>query len=118
MTKVTVWFDGSCPVCRREVSLLRRLDRDTAIDFIDVGSGDGACPIDRADLLNRFHAREMGGPMLSGAAAFAAMWRALPLLRPLGLMARSPLVLTVLERLYRLFLRLRPSTPAQRACLG
>ena len=28
--------------------------------------------------------------MLSGAAAFAAMWRAIPLLRPLGLAARSP----------------------------
>jgi hypothetical protein len=46
--------------------------------------------------------------MLSGAAAFAAMWRALPLLRPFGLAARAPAVLWVLERGYRLFLRLRP----------
>ncbi len=118
MTKVTVWFDGSCPLCRREVALLRRLDRDAAVDFIDVGTGDGACPIDRSDLLNRFHAREDHGPMLSGAAAFAAMWRVLPLLRPFGLIARHPAILAVLERLYRLFLRLRPPTPAQRACDG
>ena len=118
MVKVTVWFDGSCPLCRREVALLRRLDRDRAVAFVDVGTGDGACPIDRAELLNRFHAREGDGPMLSGAAAFAAMWRVLPLLRPLGLMARRPAVLAVLERLYRLFLRLRPPTAAQRACAG
>jgi hypothetical protein len=36
------------------------------------------------------------------------MWRAIPLLRPLGLMARSPVVLRVLELAYLCFLRVRP----------
>ncbi|MCF8506482.1 MAG: DUF393 domain-containing protein [Caulobacter sp.] len=117
MTKITVWFDGSCPLCRREVAWMRRLDRDAAVNFIDIGTGKGVCPIDRSDLLNRFHAREANGPMLSGPAAFAALWRALPLLRPLGLIARHAAILAVLEQLYRLFLRLRPLTPAQRACI-
>ncbi len=58
-------------------------------------------------LLARFHALE-DGRMVSGAAAFAAMWRAIPLLRPLGLAARNPRVLAGLERLYGLFLRVRP----------
>ena len=86
---------------------MRRLDRRHAINFVDVSRGDTACPVDRAALLARFHARE-DGRMLSGAAAFAAMWRAIPWLRPLGLAARDPRVLSVLERLYRRFLRLRP----------
>jgi hypothetical protein len=47
--------------------------------------------------------------MLSGAAAFAAMWRAIPLLRPLGLAARNRAVLGLLERLYLAFLRVRPA---------
>ena len=64
-------------------------------------------PIDRDTLLARFHARE-DGHMLSGAAAFAAMWRAIPLLRPLGIAARNPIVLAMLERAYRGFLRVRP----------
>lgn len=106
--KVTVWFDGGCPLCRREIAGLRRLDRAERITFIDVsGAEPAACPIDRADLLARFHARE-GERMLSGAAAFAAMWRAIPVLRPLGLLARNPVVLRVLESAYRLFLRARP----------
>jgi predicted DCC family thiol-disulfide oxidoreductase YuxK len=107
MAKVEVWFDGDCPLCRREIALLRRLDRRGAIRFEDVARGDGVCPIDRAELLARFHARE-DGRMLSGAAAFAAMWRAIPLLRPLGLMARDRRVLAVLERLYLAFLKVRP----------
>ena len=108
VTTLTVWHDGGCPLCRREIALMRRLDRRGAIDFVDASGADGGvCPIDRRDLLARFHARE-DGRMVSGAAAFAAMWRAIPLLRPLGLAARHPLVLALLERGYVGFLKVRP----------
>ena len=80
---------------------MRRLDRRRRIRFVDVADPDSSCPIDRASLLARFHAAE-DGRLYSGAAAFAAMWRAIPLLRPLGLAARNPAVLNVLERLYDL----------------
>lgn len=87
---------------------MRRLDRRATIDFIDVAAGQAHdCPIDRRALLARFHARE-DDRLLSGAAAFAAMWRAIPVLRPLGLATRNTLVLALLERLYRGFLRVRP----------
>jgi predicted DCC family thiol-disulfide oxidoreductase YuxK len=105
---LTVWFDGACPLCTREIKLMRRLDRAQRIDFIDVGDPAAACPIDRTVLLARFHARE-NGQMLSGAAAFAAMWRAIPLLRPLGLAARNRFILRLLEAAYVRFLRMRPS---------
>ena len=107
MSRVTVWHDGGCPLCAREIALMRRLDRGGAIEWIDVADGTSACPIDRGALLARFHARE-DGRMLSGAAAFAAMWRAIPALRPLGLAARLPGVLPVLEAAYLRFLRVRP----------
>lgn len=105
---VTVWYDGECPLCLKEIRLMRRLDRRQAIRFVDVHEGRD-CPLDAETLLARFHARERGGPLLSGAAAFAAMWRAIPLLRPLGLAARWRPILVVLERLYVAFLRARPA---------
>jgi predicted DCC family thiol-disulfide oxidoreductase YuxK len=109
MAEVIVWFDGGCPLCRREIALMRRLDRRGAIAFLDIEQADGAeCPIDRGALLARFHAVE-DGRLVSGAQAFAAMWRAIPSLRPLGLLARNPLVLRGLEGAYRLFLRGRPA---------
>ncbi len=86
---------------------MRRLDRRHAIAFVDVAQEDTVCPIDRAALPTRFHALE-DGRMLSGAAALAAMWRAIPWLRPLGLAARHPRVLATLEDLYCRFLKLRP----------
>ncbi len=90
---------------------MRRLDRARAISFVDVSRADAACPLDRAELLARFHALE-DGRLLSGAAAFAAMWRAVPRLRTLGRAARNPIVLAMLERAYRLFLRARPRLQA------
>jgi predicted DCC family thiol-disulfide oxidoreductase YuxK len=104
---VTVWYDGQCPLCLREIRMMRRLDRRRAIEFIDVHS-QGACPLDKKTLLARFHARESNQPMVSGAAAFAAMWRAIPVLRPLGLMARFKWVQSALEFAYVGFLRVRP----------
>ena len=86
---------------------MRRLDRRGGITFIDVARGEALCPVDRQQLLARFHADE-NGHFLSGAAAFAAMWRAIPILRPFGLLARNPHVLGGLERAYLAFLRIRP----------
>lgn len=115
---VTVWFDGGCPLCRREIAMMRRLDRRGAIRFVDLDPAR-SCPLtqplgstsdtlpDRAVLLARFHAEE-DGQIHDGAAAFAAMWRAIPLLRPLGLAARNRVVLAVLEWSYDHFLRVRP----------
>ncbi|MBC2668112.1 thiol-disulfide oxidoreductase DCC family protein [Novosphingobium piscinae] len=105
--RVTVWYDGACPLCLREVGLMRRLDRRGAIRFVDLTDQASTCPLDRRTMLARFHA-EADGRILSGAAAFAAMWRAIPVLRPLGEVARLPGALWVLERLYLRFLRVRP----------
>jgi predicted DCC family thiol-disulfide oxidoreductase YuxK len=108
MSNLIVWHDGGCPLCRREIAFMRRLDRRGAICFVDVTTTqEAACPIDRAELLARFHASD-NGTLLSGAAAFAAMWRAIPLLRPLGLVARAPVMLAGIEFFYRAFLRVRP----------
>ena len=104
---VRVWYDSQCPLCLREIALMRRLDSRGAIDFVDLYTARD-CPVDRGELLQRFHAQEAGQPAVSGAAAFAAMWRAIPALRPLGIIARFPPVLWGLEGAYRLFLRFRP----------
>jgi predicted DCC family thiol-disulfide oxidoreductase YuxK len=107
MAKVTVWYDGACPLCIREIALMRWLDAQHSIEFLDIAPADAVCPLDRQLMLARFHASE-DGVILSGAAAFAAMWRVIPLLKPLGFIARNRRVLQLLERLYNRFLTIRP----------
>ena len=106
--RVTVWYDGDCPICSTEIALMRRIDRTKALEFVDL-SLPGACPTERTARLARFHAQARGEPMVSGAAAFVAMWRVLPGLRFLAVVASFPPCLWALERAYLLFLRLRPS---------
>ncbi|MFN3424801.1 MAG: thiol-disulfide oxidoreductase DCC family protein [Novosphingobium meiothermophilum] len=104
---LTVWYDGACPLCSREIAAMRRLDRDGKITFTDIADPAAPCPLPRDMALARFHVSE-NGRVLSGAAAFAAMWRALPALRWLGRLAQVPPFGLALEAAYRLFLRLRP----------
>ena len=104
---VKISYDLACPLCAREISIMRKLDWFNKVDFVDVLSTPD-CPTQREHLLERFHAQRLGGPLLSGAAAFALLWRSLPLLRPLGEIARIPFVLRILEIPYLRFLAIRP----------
>lgn len=101
---VTIWYDSLCPICSREIAIMRGLDWRRRIAFVDLHAAGTDCPLDPAVLLARFHARDGDGRVVSGAAAFALMWRQIPLLWPLGQMARIPAVLILLERAYVRFL--------------
>jgi predicted DCC family thiol-disulfide oxidoreductase YuxK len=110
--KVTVWFDGACILCRSEIAIYQKLDaakgRIAFVDLAATGLGDGACPLDPAEMLARFHARDEAGVLVSGAAAFAAMWRQVAPFQPLGWLLRVPVFERGANWAYAHFLRVRP----------
>ncbi len=109
--RITVFYDGACPLCRREIALMRSLPDADAIEWNDVSSEQVSVPNGRtrSQLLERFHVRLANGRLVSGARAFAEMWSALPRLRWLGRVAQHPMMLPILEGAYRVFLRVRPA---------
>ncbi|MDE3239473.1 MAG: DUF393 domain-containing protein [Paracoccaceae bacterium] len=111
---VTVFYDGACPLCSAEIGLYRAQDRDGALCLVDVSRPEAALPpgVTQAEALARFHVRAADGRVLSGAAAFVAVWQSLPRWRWLARLARVPGMLWVMERGYRLFLPLRPAIVA------
>jgi predicted DCC family thiol-disulfide oxidoreductase YuxK len=110
-TPITVYFDGACPLCRREIAFYRRRIEPTSADFVDVSGEEGHAPaadLDRCAALRRLHVRLSDGRLVSGASAFTAMWRVTPGLRFAGrILGRRPWV-NLLELAYRGFLGLRP----------
>ena len=109
-SKSTVYFDGSCPLCRAEIGYYQRKDQDRALCFVDI-SETGAVPPDgitQERAMERFHVRASDGRVLSGAAAFVEVWTRLPRWRWAARLAGLPGVTPLLEVGYRLFLPIRP----------
>ena len=108
---LTVLYDGACPLCRREIGIYRGLQSDAPVCFADVSDASQALPpgTTREQLLTRFHVRDAEGRLLSGAQAFLALWDTLPGWRWLARVGRLPGAAWAMERVYRLFLRVRPA---------
>jgi predicted DCC family thiol-disulfide oxidoreductase YuxK len=108
---LTVYFDGACPVCSREIAVYQRQAGAQACAWVDVSQcseetlGPG---LDKNRALARLHVRRADGGLVDGAAAFVLMWQALPATRWLGRVAAVPPLPWILEGAYRAFLRLRP----------
>ena len=108
---LTVLYDGACPLCRREIAVYQDIEPISPVSFCDISRADVVLPAGttRAQLLARFHVRCANGELLSGAQAFLAMWATLPGWRWLARLGRLPGAAWLMERAYRLFLRLRPA---------
>ncbi|MGK7752126.1 MULTISPECIES: thiol-disulfide oxidoreductase DCC family protein [unclassified Roseovarius] len=109
--KLTVYYDGSCPLCRAEIGFYRKRDRADRIDFTDISRcGDAPAPdLDRKAAMGRFHTRRPDGTLVSGAAGFFEVWKRLPGWHHLAKLSRIPGVVPVAELAYSAFLRLRPA---------
>ena len=110
LSKSTVYFDGSCPLCRAEIGYYRGKDRAGALCFVDVSAPGAKVPegMTQQRAMERFHVRAGNGRIMSGAAAFVEVWARLPAWRWAARAAALPGVLIVLEFGYRLFLPVRP----------
>lgn len=107
---LTVMFDGACPLCRREVAVYQALAPLEPVAWLDVSQAPATMPSeDRERYLARFHVRLRTGQLLSGAAAFVALWQTMPGWRWLGRVGTLPGITPMLEVLYRGFLLLRPN---------
>lgn len=110
--KLTVFFDGSCPLCVREIGFYRRRTALSPIDWVDVSTADPEgrdIPLSQCDAMKRFHVMREDGALLSGAAAFAELWKRYPGFRLIGRIVAVPAICHVAELGYRFFLTLRPA---------
>ena len=110
LTKSTVYFDGSCPLCRAEIGYYRRKDQVGALCFIDISEAGATPPegIPQQRAMKRFHVRASDRRVLVGAAAFVEVWTRLPRWRWVARTASLPGALIALELGYRMFLPVRP----------
>ncbi|MBT0623355.1 DUF393 domain-containing protein [Pseudomonas fluorescens] len=107
---LTLYFDGECPLCAREIKLLRGHAVKDRLLFVDISSrafDAQALGFTFEHMQSSLHARFADGRWVTGLDATLWSWRAAGLgfwATPLTWRALRPL----LEFSYRLFCRLRP----------
>ena len=106
---IEVFFDGACPLCSREIDLLRRRDRLSRIRFTDIAAdGFDASTVGRTweALMARIHGRLPDGTIVEGVEVFRHLYAAVGF-AGLARMSRAPGVSHLLELAYHLFAKNR-----------
>jgi predicted DCC family thiol-disulfide oxidoreductase YuxK len=106
---VTVYYDGSCPLCTKEIGLYQRAAGGETVNWCDVSQKNANLDgLSQNQAMARFHVKGTDGVMQDGAKAFILLWLSLPCWRWLGRIASVPPLPHILELLYRGFLPIRP----------
>jgi len=108
---LAVYHDSGCPMCRAEVGLMRKLDGDNSITWIDINAEDAplsVAGISYEEAMKNIHVRDASGEYHKGVDGFMAMWERLPGYRRLvPLIRRVPALRSCLNVFYRLFSKAR-----------
>jgi predicted DCC family thiol-disulfide oxidoreductase YuxK len=106
---IEVFFDGGCPLCRREINLLRLWDRRQRIRFTDIDAeayDPAAVGKSRDELMAEIHGRLPDGSVISGVEVFRRLYSAVGF-RWLVAPTRLPGISWLFDVGYRFFARNR-----------
>ena len=111
----TVFYDGSCSLCRREIAHYRRRRGSSQLIWVDITKEPdmlAAHGLKRQAAMARFHVLDAAGKWQTGARGFVELWSHLPAYRWLANCIRYLRLVSTLEWLYTHFARWR----LQRRC--
>ncbi len=105
--KLTIFYDGGCPICKKEIELYRKIDPQKSLVWEDITSlKEDRMPTgkSREQLLEIFHVEGSNGEWHTGVDAFGAIWSRLPVLRRFSFVFSIPVTRHIAIGFYRLFL--------------
>lgn len=130
MTKTTstirVFYDGACPLCRREVNLYQRLLVDKAltnkqndvIDWVDISKNHGALEaecINYDDAMRLIHIKDGSGVHQVGLEGILTLWDTIPYYRAVSKLIRQlPIFHPLFARFYEYFAKHRMAFTGRR----
>jgi len=106
---VEVFYDGACPLCIREMRMLRGRDHRGRIRFTDIAADSfdaSTVGLDWEALMSRIHGRLPDGSLIEGVEVFRRLYAAIGL-STLVKLSRAPGISQLLDLSYRLFAKNR-----------
>jgi len=113
-TLLSVYYDGLCPLCYREIKHYLALPGSSQIRFVDITHSDFNAQkegVDPRKVHQHLHARKPSGEIRTGVEAFVEIWRIIPRYRPLAKIAGTVGIRSIMKGAYAIFARLRPLLP-------
>jgi len=107
--EIEVFFDGACPLCLREIDMLRRKDRRQRIRFTDIASPEfdpATVGVPWETLMDRIHGRLPNGELVEGVEVFRRLYAAVGF-NSIVAATRLPLIAPLLDFSYRVFAKNR-----------
>ena len=107
--EIEVFFDGGCPLCMREIRMLKRWDRRSKIRFTDIdAAGFQAAAVGKtqADLMAQIYGRLPDGNWIRGVEVFRRLYAAVGF-GPVVFLTRLPVISQILDLGYTIFARNR-----------
>lgn len=107
--RVEVFYDGECPLCMREIRMLKRLDRHARILFTDISHADfdpSSVGLDYPALMKKIHGRLPDGRLIEGVEVFRQLYASVGL-APVVAVTRLPGVSHALDAAYGWFAKNR-----------
>ena len=77
LQKLTLFYDGLCPLCLAEIRFLSRRNQEGLLDFIDINSGRfdaGSVGVSCEQALAAMYGQFADGHLIQGPAVFAAAY--------------------------------------------
>ncbi|WP_261842690.1 thiol-disulfide oxidoreductase DCC family protein [Aliamphritea ceti] len=110
MRKPKVFFDGSCPLCRKEIRHYQRLDKAHRLEWLDLHNAEQtlqAYDISQRQAMQLLHVIDNQNISRTGVAAFIVIWDNLPGYRHLATTVRLLHLEPLMQSLYLHFARWR-----------
>lgn len=107
--KLEVFFDGDCPLCLREINMLRSMDRRDQIRFTDIAAAGFYAAdygLKQSDFMAQIRGRTADGEWLVGVEVFRQLYGAVGF-GPIVSLTRLPGIRQGLDLAYSWFARHR-----------
>lgn len=103
--KITVFYDGACPVCVRDRRWYEKLESQTeaSVEWLDITGRDEQLReqgIDPNQALRELHVRDSQGQVHREMAAYILLMARVPLLKPIAWLIGLPVIRPTLAWFY------------------
>ena len=115
--KLTVYYDGACHLCSREIDHYRSTDDKCRLDLVDIsqpGFDAEAAGLDPDNVEKVFHVKDGDGNIITGVDAFQKIWQTIDTFPLLSKLADNRLSRKGMDMGYNIFAKLRPLLPKKK----